>query len=77
MIRVMSLSVRATGSCICSLNKISLCIKIFLGGDQLIFADIDAQGHGDHENQIFFLSLLTKVSGKRHLQLGVVPGIYI
>ena len=71
-------SVRATGSSICSLNKISLSIKIF-GGDQLIFADIDAQGHGDHENQKKFVVIIDKGIGKttkpagcrsRHLYIG-------
>ena len=50
----------------------------FGGWDQLIFADIDAQGHGDHENQFFFV-IVDKGIGKttftagchsRHLYIG-------
>ena len=49
------------------------------GGDQLIFADIDAQGHGDQENQKKIVVIVDKGIGKttkpagcrsRHLYIG-------
>ena len=51
----------------------------FFWGDQLIFADIDAQGHGDHENQKKLFAIVDKGIGKttftagchsRHLYIG-------